>query len=108
MTPVSCMYLYRVADEGVVEAVPVSGPRETDIVVRVEPDLHRGPANIEIGKVLEFGHKKSNFPHMGWLFLEISFFGSLQGNIFRKSFARKTLEKVIIDNLVLVLTYIIN
>ena len=65
MTPVSCMYLYRVADEGVVEAVPVSGPREADIVVRVEPDLHWGPANIEIGKVLEFGQKKSNFPHMG-------------------------------------------
>ena len=65
MTPVSCMYLYRVADEGVVEAVPVSGPREADIVVRVEPDLHRGPANIKTGKVLEFGHKKSNFPHMG-------------------------------------------
>ena len=65
MTPVSCMYLYRVADEGVVEAVPVSGPREADVVVRVEPDLHRGPANIKTGKVLEFGHKKSNFPHMG-------------------------------------------
>ena len=40
------MYLHGVADEGVVDAVPVPGPGETDVVVGVEPHLQLSPAQV--------------------------------------------------------------
>ena len=40
------MYLHGVAHEGVVDAVPVSGAGETDVVVGVKPHLQLGPARV--------------------------------------------------------------